>query len=47
MAKVTFDELLDSGVHFGHLSRKWNPNMAPYIFGEKKESTLLILIRQQ
>jgi small subunit ribosomal protein S2 len=36
MAKVTFDELLDSGVHFGHLSRKWNPNMAPYIFGEKK-----------
>ncbi len=36
MAKVTFEELLDSGVHFGHLSRKWNPNMAPYIFGEKK-----------
>jgi small subunit ribosomal protein S2 len=28
--------LLDAGVHFGHLSRKWNPNMAPYIFGEKK-----------
>jgi len=27
---------LDAGVHFGHLSRKWNPNMAPYIFGEKK-----------
>jgi len=36
MTKVTFEELLDSGVHFGHLSRKWNPNMAPYIFGEKK-----------
>ena len=36
MAKVTFDELLDAGVHFGHLSRKCNPNMAPYIFGEKK-----------
>ncbi len=36
MAKVTFDELLDAGVHFGHLSRKWNPNMAPFIFGEKK-----------
>ncbi|MCC6600205.1 MAG: 30S ribosomal protein S2 [Crocinitomicaceae bacterium] len=36
MAKVTFEELLDAGVHFGHLSRKWNPNMAPYIFGEKK-----------
>lgn len=36
MAKVSFEELLDAGVHFGHLSRKWNPNMAPYIFGEKK-----------
>jgi small subunit ribosomal protein S2 len=36
MSRVTFDELLDAGVHFGHLSRKWNPNMAPYIFGEKK-----------
>jgi small subunit ribosomal protein S2 len=36
MTKVNFDELLDAGVHFGHLSRKWNPNMAPYIFGEKK-----------
>jgi small subunit ribosomal protein S2 len=36
MARVNFDELLDAGVHFGHLSRKWNPNMAPYIFGEKK-----------
>lgn len=36
MSRTTFDELLDAGVHFGHLSRKWNPNMAPYIFGEKK-----------
>jgi small subunit ribosomal protein S2 len=34
--KVTFDELLDAGVHFGHLKRKWNPHMAPYIFGERK-----------
>jgi small subunit ribosomal protein S2 len=31
-----FQELLDAGVHFGHLKRKWNPNMAPFIFGEKK-----------
>lgn len=31
-----FKELLDAGVHFGHLTRKWNPNMAPYIFAEKK-----------
>ncbi len=36
MSKVDFQELLDSGVHFGHLKRKWNPNMAPYIFAEKK-----------
>jgi small subunit ribosomal protein S2 len=35
MARTTFDELLDAGVHFGHLRRKWNPNMAPYIFMER------------
>jgi len=35
MAKVNVKELLDAGVHFGHLTRKWNPNMAPYIFMEK------------
>ena len=36
MAKLSFDDLLEAGVHFGHLKRKWNPNMAPYIFDEKK-----------
>ncbi|NOY37471.1 MAG: 30S ribosomal protein S2 [Chlorobi bacterium] len=35
MRKVTFKELLEAGVHFGHLKRKWNPKMAPYIFMEK------------
>lgn len=35
MSKVTFQELLDAGVHFGHLRRKWNPKMAPYIFMER------------
>jgi small subunit ribosomal protein S2 len=35
MAKVEFNELLDAGVHFGHLKRKWNPKMAPYIFMER------------
>lgn len=35
MARVNYNELLDAGVHFGHLKRKWNPNMAPYIFMEK------------
>ena len=36
MSKVKFEDLLDAGVHFGHLRRKWNPAMAPYIFEEKK-----------
>ncbi len=36
MARTNFDELLEAGVHFGHLKRKWNPHMAPYIFDEKK-----------
>ena len=35
MATVNIQELLDSGVHFGHLTRKWNPNMAPYIYTER------------
>jgi small subunit ribosomal protein S2 len=35
MSKTNFDELLDAGVHFGHLTRKWNPKMAPYIFMER------------
>lgn len=36
MARTTFDQLLQAGVHFGHLKRKWNPHMAPYIFTETK-----------
>ncbi|MFA7273159.1 MAG: 30S ribosomal protein S2 [Crocinitomicaceae bacterium] len=36
MSKVSFEKLLEAGVHFGHLKRKWNPAMAPYIFEEKK-----------
>ncbi len=35
MQKPTFQQLLDAGVHFGHLKRKWNPSMAPYIFMER------------
>jgi small subunit ribosomal protein S2 len=35
MPRTNFNELLDAGVHFGHLKRKWNPNMAPYIFMER------------
>lgn len=36
MARTNFEQLLKAGVHFGHLKRKWNPHMAPYIFTETK-----------
>jgi len=35
MSQVSYKELLDAGVHFGHLTSKWDPRMAPYIFMEK------------
>ena len=35
MSRTSFDQLLQAGAHFGHLSRKWNPAMAPYIFMER------------
>lgn len=34
-SRTTYNDLLEAGVHFGHLKRKWNPGMAPYIFMEK------------
>ena len=43
MPKTSFQELLDAGVHFGHLKRKWNPAMAPYIFMEKNGIHILDL----
>lgn len=45
MARTNFDELLDAGVHFGHLKRKWNPNMAPYIFMERNGIHILDLYK--
>jgi len=36
MEKLTYNDLLQSGVHFGHLKKKWNPKMLPYIFMERK-----------
>ena len=36
MAKIEIKDLIESGVHFGHLTRKWNPNMAPYVYTERK-----------
>jgi small subunit ribosomal protein S2 len=47
MSKVTFEELLDAGVHFGHLRRKWNPNMAPYIFMERNGIHIIDLYKTQ
>lgn len=47
MAKVEFDQLLDAGVHFGHLKRKWNPNMAPYIFMERNGIHIIDLYKTQ
>jgi len=35
MSRTNFNALLEAGAHFGHLKRKWNPAMAPYIFTEK------------
>ncbi len=35
MTNIEIKDLLDAGVHFGHLTRKWDPNMAPYIYGER------------
>jgi small subunit ribosomal protein S2 len=45
MAKPTYKELLDAGVHFGHLKRKWNPKMQPYIFTEHKGIHIIDLNR--
>jgi small subunit ribosomal protein S2 len=45
MDKLTYKDLLDAGVHFGHLRRKWNPKMAPYIFTERKGIHLIDLNR--
>jgi len=45
MEKPTYKEMLDAGVHFGHLKKKWNPKMLPYIFTEHKGIHLIDLNR--
>jgi small subunit ribosomal protein S2 len=45
MEKPTYKELLDAGVHFGHLKKKWNPKMSPYIFMERKGIHIIDLNR--
>lgn len=43
MEKPSYKELLNAGVHFGHLKKKWNPKMSPYIFAERKGIHLIDL----
>ncbi len=45
MSKPTYKELLSAGVHFGHMKRKWNPKMFPYIFMEKNGIHIIDLNR--
>ncbi len=45
--RVEYKELLDAGVHFGHLTRKWNPKMAPYIFMERNGIHIIDLNKTQ
>ncbi len=45
MNKPTYKDLLDAGVHFGHLRKKWNPKMSPYIFTERKGIHIIDLNR--
>ena len=47
MANPTFDQLLEAGCHFGHLKRKWNPAMAPYIFMERNGIHIIDLYKTQ
>ena len=44
---ITYEQLLDAGVHFGHLSRKWHPAMAPYIFTERNNIHIIDLLKTQ
>jgi len=44
---VTYEELLEAGVHFGHLTRKWHPAMAPYIFMERNDIHIIDLLKTQ
>lgn len=47
MNKIEYKDLLDAGVHFGHLTRKWNPKMAPYIFMERNGIHIIDLNKTQ
>lgn len=47
MAEKNIKEMLDAGVHFGHLTRKWNPSMAPYIFMERNGIHIIDLYKTE
>lgn len=47
MNTITHEELLDAGVHFGHMTRKWNPAMAPYIFMKKDGIHIIDVLKTQ
>jgi len=47
MSRTTIQQLLAAGVHFGHLKRKWDPQMAPYIFMEKNGIHIIDLNKTQ
>ncbi|MDP6922555.1 MAG: 30S ribosomal protein S2, partial [Lutibacter sp.] len=47
MTNIEIKDLLDAGVHFGHLTRKWDPNMAPYIYGERNGVHIIDLYKTE
>jgi len=47
MERVTYEQLLEAGVHFGHLTMKWNPSMAPYIFMQKNGIHIIDLMKTE
>ncbi len=47
MERVTYEQLLEAGVHFGHLTMKWNPAMAPYIFMQKNGIHIIDLVKTE
>jgi len=47
MSTVTYEALLEAGVHFGHLAQKWDPKMAPYIFMEQGKIHIIDLVKTQ
>jgi small subunit ribosomal protein S2 len=45
--KIKLEEMIQSGMHFGHFTREWNPRMTPYIYGERNGRHILDLVQTQ